>query len=530
MTKRNALFVGFIGILLMTCDTVSTEESKPNFLFILADDLGYADLSCMGSKYYETPNIDQIAAEGTIFTNGYAACQVCSPSRASIMTGKFPARHDITVHIGSPSGKAWRNRKRFTKLLPAEYTHNLPAEYITMPEALREAGYKTFFAGKWHLGNEGSWPEDHGFDINVGGYTSGGPRGGYFSPWENPKLENREAGENLSLRLAKETVKFIKENNPEETGKPFLAYLSFYAVHSPIQTTQEKWKKYRDKAAKLGIAETGYRMGKYMPIRQVQDNPIYAGLVEQMDDAVGEVLRMLEELGLNENTIIVFTSDNGGVAAGDNFSTSNQPLRAGKGYQYEGGIREPYFIKVPGLSKGGEKIDYPVSGTDFYPTFLELIGADPLPEEHADGISLVPLLQGQTLAERALIWHFPHYGNQGGEPSSIIRRGDWKLIHYYEDGRNELYNLAQDLSETRDLASEYPDKVEPLRKELFDYLKEVEAKYPTPDSLYSEAKTREYLYKLVHEKMPALEKQRMNFLSDKFDPNNHWWGSLVTND
>ena len=517
-------------LFILACTTAPETESKPNILFILADDLGYADLSCMGSQYYETPNIDRIAAQGTIFTNGYATCQVCSPSRASIMTGKFPARHDITVHIGSPAGEAWRSRKRFTKLLPAEYTHNLPSEYITMPEALKEAGYKTFFAGKWHLGNEGSWPEDHGFDINKGGYSSGGPRGGYFSPWENPKLENVEDGENLSLRLAKETVTFLQENNPQQTGQPFLAYLSFYAVHSPIQTTREKWKKYRDKAAQMGIAESGYRMGKYMPIRQVQDNPIYAGLVEQMDEAVGMVLKALDELGLDENTIVVFTSDNGGVAAGDNFSTSNQPLRAGKGYQFEGGIREPYFIKIPGLSKAGAKIDYPVSGTDFYPTFLELAGADQRPLEHNDGISLVPLFKGETLAERALIWHFPHYGNQGGEPSSIIRRGDWKLIHYYEDGRKELYNLAKDLGETTDLAAAHPETVEKLEQELFDYLTEVGAKYPSPDPAYSEAETKAYLYKIEHEKMPALEKQRMNFLSVDFDPNNKWWGSMVTRD
>lgn len=517
-------------LFILACSTAQKTESKPNILFILADDLGYSDLSCMGSKYYETPNIDRIADQGTIFTNGYANCQVCSPSRASIMTGKFPARHNITVHIGSPSGEAWRKRNRFTKLLPAEYIHQLPAEYITMPEALKQVGYKTFFAGKWHLGSEGSWPEDHGFDINIGGWTSGGPRGGYFSPYKNPKLDDLEDGENLSLRLARETVKFIHENNPQKTGKPFFAYLSFYAVHSPIQTTQEKWKKYRDKAEKLGIAKSGYSMGKYLPTRQVQDNPIYAGLVEQMDDAVGEVLTALDELGLEKNTIVVFTSDNGGVAAGDNFSTSNKPLRAGKGYQFEGGIREPYFIKIPGLSKGGEKIDYPVSGTDFYPTLLELVGAKQLPQEHNDGISLFPLFKGETLAERALIWHFPHYGNQGGEPSSIIRRGDWKLIHYYEDGRKELYNLAMDISETTDLAAKHPGKVEQLGTELFDYLTEVGASYPTPDPEYSEAKAREYLYKMEHEKMPSLEKQRMDMLSKDFDPKNNWWGSMLTND
>lgn len=528
----NKLNIVLLAVFLMGAISVNaqTEESQPNILFILADDLGNADLSATGSTFYETPNIDRIATEGTVFTNGYANSQVCSPSRASIMTGKFTARHDITVHIGSPSGEAWRKRNRFSKLLPASYTHNLPAKYVTMPEALKAAGYKTFFAGKWHLGDKGSWPEDHGFDINKGGWSKGGPQGGYFSPYKNPMLEDGENGENLSHRLAKETVAFMNANNPKKTGQPFLAYLSFYAVHAPIQTSEEKWKKYKDKAVEQGIAEKGYEMAKYMPIRQVQDNPIYAGLIEQMDDAVGEVLSALDALGLDENTIVVFTSDNGGVAAGDNFSTSNKPLRAGKGYQFEGGVREPYFIKVPGLSKKGETIDYPVSGADFYPTLLDLAGAKLLPEEHNDGVSLLPLLKGKSLKERALIWHFPHYGNQGGEPSAMVRRGDWKLIHYYEDGRNELYNLTADISETTDLVAKYPEKVEQLHKELFDYLTKVGAKYPKPDPNYSEEKEKELLYKTEHKKMPALEKQRKQMLTDEFQPNADWWGSMATKD
>lgn len=530
MKKRTLVISILLSLLSVACIRSQPIGVKPNVVFILADDLGYTDLSCMGSKFYETPNIDKIAEQGVMFTNGYANCRVCSPSRASIMTGKFTARHDITVHIGSPSGEAWRARKRFSKMLPAEYKHNLPHEYVTMPEAMREAGYKTFFAGKWHLGGKGSWPEDHGFDINVGGWDSGGPSGGYFSPWKNPNLENQEDGENLSMRLAKETAKFIQENDPKKTGKPFFAYLSFYAVHSPIQTTEEKWNKYRAKADQMGIAESGYYMGKYMPIRKVQDNPIYAGLVEQMDDAVGEVLNILDELGLAENTIVVFTGDNGGVAAGDNFSTSNLPLRAGKGYQFEGGIREPYFLKVPGLSKAGEKIDYPVTGTDFYPTLLELAGAELRPGEHNDGISLVPLLKGKSLAERPLIWHFPHYGNQGGEPSSMIRRGDWKLIHYYEDDTKVLYNLAEDIGETTDLAGKYPEKVERMGKELFEYLNEVGAKFPQFDPEYNETAQKQYLDNLESKKMPALEKDRLNVLSRDFSPNKDWWGSKITTD
>jgi len=507
------------------CSSKKAEENRPNVLFILADDFGYHDLSVMGSSYYETPNMDRIAKEGTIFTNGYATCQVCSPSRASIMSGKFPARHGITDWIGAPVGEEWRKLQRFNQLLPPEYVHQLPQEYTTLPEAMKEAGYLTFFAGKWHLGNKGSWPEDHGFDINKGGWEVGSPRGGYFSPWENPNLESGPDGENLSMRLAKETIQFLEENRDTS----FFAFLSFYAVHGPIQTTREKWAKYREKAEDLGIAESGFEMGHFLPIRQVQDNPVYAGLVEAMDDAVGEVLFALDEMGLTENTIVVFTSDNGGVAAGDAFATSNLPLRAGKGYQFEGGIREPYFIKVPGI-EGGQRCEVPVTGTDFYPTLLELIGAPLKPEEHIDGVSLVPLLHGESIAERALIWHYPHYGNQGGEPSGVIRLGDWKLIHYYEDGREELYNVDSDVEENFNVAENNPELVNQLSEKLFLMLEEMGAFYPLPDPEYRAEKEQEYLEYVIHNRWPKLEQQRMDFLSVDFDPGNKWWGSMVTND
>lgn len=512
-------------VLLNACQPKAVEKQKPNFLFILADDYGYHDLSISGSKFYETPNIDRIASEGMIFTDGYATCQVCSPSRASIMTGKFPARHGITDWIGAKTGEDWSKTGRATQLLPPEYVHALPHEYTTLPEAMKAAGYKTFFAGKWHLGGEGSWPTDHGFDINKGGWDAGSPKGGYFSPFENPNLIDGPDGENLEMRLAKETVNFIKENKDSS----FFAYLSFYAVHGPIQTTQEKWAKYRQKAEDLGIAETGFEMGHFLPIRQVQDNPVYAGLVESMDDAVGEVLKALDEMGLAENTVVIFTSDNGGVAAGDAFATSNLPLRAGKGYQFEGGIREPYFIKVPGVGNG-QKSTVPVSGTDFYPTILELAGIPQNPEEHTDGVSLVPVLNGQTISERPLIWHYPHYGNQGGEPSSIIRLGDWKLIHYYEDGHEELYNLKTDISETEDLASENQEKVKELSEKLFSYLNEVGARFPEKDPEWTAEKEKQYLENVINKRWPQLEKQRLDFLSKDFDPKNDWWGSMMTKD
>ena len=522
MRKIKIIFFA-LSLIIGGCQPEKNKPS-PNVLFILVDDLGYHDLSATGSAYYETPNVDRIAAEGMQFTNGYAGCQVCSPSRASIMSGKFPARHGITDWIGARAGEDWRSVERFNKLLPPDYERQLPSEYTTLPEAFKAAGYKTFFAGKWHLGGEGSFPEDHGFDINQGGFHAGSPASGrYYSPFNNPKLVDHEDEKGLSLpmKLANETVRFIQDNKDSS----FFAFLSFYAVHAPIQTTQEKWSKYRKKAEGMGIAETGFTMGRYLPIRQVQDNPVYAGLVETMDDAVGVVLKALDEMGLADNTIVIFTSDNGGVSAGDAFATSNLPLRGGKGYQFEGGLRVPYFIKVPWLDNAGKRSDAPVSGTDFYPTLLELIGAGPQPQEHQDGTSLVPLLTGSEIQARPLIWHYPHYGNQGGEPSSVIRRGAWKLIHYYEDGRKELYNLDEDPEERHDLSTENAALTERLSAELFAYLDNVGARFPVKDPQYDSAKERLYLKKIEDERLPQLEQQRQRFLSRDFDPGNVWWGS-----
>ncbi len=523
---KNFILYSSAFLLPLSVSAQKVSTSQPNILFILADDLGYTDLSCMGSKYYETPNIDKIAQNGMVFTNGYAACSVCSPSRASILTGKFPARHGITNWIGEASGEEWQKMNRHSKLLPADYVHNLPKDYITLPEALKENGYKTFFTGKWHLGGPGSYPEDHGFDINIGGWESGGPSGGYFSPYKNPKLPNGPDGEDLQMRLAKETVKFLKGNK----DKPFLAYLSFYAVHAPIQTTEARWKKYRDKAEKMGIFKNGFAMGKRLPIRQHQDNPVYAGLIESMDDAVGLVLDELKKLGLDKNTIVIFTSDNGGVASGDNYSTSNAPLRGGKGTQWEGGIREPYFISVPWMKIAGKKCDVPVSGVDFYPTILDLAGLPLKPDQHQDGISILPLLKGKQVADRALIWHYPHYGNQGGDPNSIIRRGDWKLIHYWEDERDELYNLKNDLSEKTDVAAVNPDKAAELWTELDQYLKSVGAKFSVKDSQYNADLEKEFQDKIVNQLWPRLENEREQMLQKDFKPNADWWKSKANID
>ncbi|WP_149304669.1 sulfatase [Pareuzebyella sediminis] len=513
------------------CKNNESEKSdrykKPNIVFILVDDLGLHDLSVTGSTFYETPNVDRIAKEGMIFTQGYAASRVCSPSRASIMLGKFTARHGITDWIGAASGTDWRKHGRHDKLLPAEYNHSLPAGDVSLAEALRAEGYQTFFAGKWHLGNEGSYPEEHGFTINRGGWEKGSPIGGYFSPWENPKLPNKTDGENLSMRLAKETANFIKQ----QKDSTFFAFLSFYAVHGPIQTSEPKWQKYRDKAEAQGIAERGYEMERVLPIRIVQDNPIYGGLVEAMDEAVGLVLKALSDAGLEENTIVVFTSDNGGVASGDAFSTSNLPLRGGKGYQWEGGIREPYFIKVPWLKNNGAENDFPVTGADFYPTLLDLAGIELLPEQHQDGISLKPILEGEEIdVDRPLFWHYPHYGNQGGNPSSVIRQKNWKLIHYWEDGSEELYNLDTDIGEQSNVLDQHPEIAKSMSDTLLGWLKEVEANMPEKDIEFNAELAQKRHEDMVTKRLPALEAQRMEFLSEDFQPNPDWWGSKLTKD
>lgn len=514
-----------LSYLLACQSSVEQGHKKTNILFILVDDLGYADLSCMGSRYYETPNIDALAAKGAVFTRGYAGSQVCSPARATIMTGQFTARHGITDWIGAKTGEAWREKKRMSKLLPPDYERALPENAVTWPEVLKTAGYTTFFAGKWHLGGEGNYPEDHGFEINMGGWEKGSPAGGFFAPFKNPGLEDHEPGENLSMRLAKETATFITEAK----DKPFLAYLSFYAVHAPIQTTKEKWAKYRDKAEQTGIAEEGFEEGDLLPMRRHQDNPVYAGLVESVDDAVGYVLTALKEQGLDKNTIVIFTSDNGGVLSGDHYATTNAPLRGGKGYQWEGGIRVPYIIHVPWMDHQGRKYNTPVAGSDFYPTILDLAGL-PIPSRATvDGESIVPLLEEKTMEERPLYWHYPHYGNQGGRPVSIILTGDWKVIHYWEDGHEELYNVAQDIHEDTDLANQFPDKTRELAGMLMDWLQETGAKFPNPDPVHDEAIEQTWIAKSKTTLTQKLESERAAMLEKDWVPNENWWGSLTEN-
>lgn len=510
-------------LLLFVLSANGQAADRPNVVLILVDDMGLHDLSVEGSTFYRSPNIDRLARGGMRFTQGYATCRVCSPSRASIQLGQFTARHGITNWIGARSGMDW---KRDDRLLPAEYVHNLPHDDVSLAEAMKEGGYRTFFAGKWHLGGDGSFPTDHGFDVNIGGHHRGSPPGGFFSPYKNPKMKDGPKGESLTLRLADETAAFIRQNRDQ----PFFAMLSFYNVHAPVQTTRELWSKYQKAAPKLPAGSERFKVDRTLPVRQVQDHPVYAGMVEVTDTAVGKVMKALDETGLTDSTIVIFTSDNGGVSSGDAYATSNLPLRGGKGRQWEGGIREPYYIRYPAVTKPNSTCDVPVTGADFYPTILELCGLPARTEQHVDGVSMVPLLRGEAIDDRPLYWHYPHYDNQGGEPSSILREGDWKLIHYYDDGRNELYHLAVDGEERSDLSRSYPDRARQMSERLLAWLDLVDAKYPEPDPRYDPVKTEAKFLRAQTELKERLEKTHAMMLEPDWQPNATWWGSLVTED
>jgi arylsulfatase A-like enzyme len=365
----------------------------------------------------------------------------------------------------------------------------MPLEEVTLAEALREAGYRTFFAGKWHLGpTEEYWPERQGFEVNKGGWSRGGPFGGkkYFSPYGNPRLEDGPEGEHLPERLASETLRFIEQHRDE----PFLAYLAFYSVHTPLMGRTDLVARYERKRQWLGLEgveefgeeEQVWPVDEPRRIRIVQTHAVYAAMVEAMDQAVGRLLDGLEELGLEDETVVVFMSDNGGLStANEGAPTSNLPLRGGKGWVYEGGIREPFLVRAPGVTTPGTVSHEPVISTDFYPTILDLLGLPLRPEQHKDGMSLMPLLKGEaTLPARALFWHYPHYSNQGGFPGGAVRMGPWKLIERYEDGRVHLYNLDEDLGERHDRASDHPDRVSTLRERLHAWYEEVGAKFLRP--------------------------------------------------
>jgi arylsulfatase A-like enzyme/lysophospholipase L1-like esterase len=450
--------------------------TKPNIIFFLVDDLGWKDVGYNGSKYYETPNIDKLAKEGIKFTNAYAASTVCSPTRASIMTGKYPAGMKTTDWFGAPQPEAAANDKNWSnkKLLPASYVENLPFEEVTIAEALKANGYKTFMAGKWHLGaNEKYSPESQGFDINKGGYHKGHP-GSYFSPYNNPKLSDGPVGEYLGDRVAAETVSFIEANKQN----PFFTYVPFYEVHTPMQAKDSLIKKYQLKKDKLGLQDEFITRVDGKKTRVSQCLPVYAAMVESMDAAVGIILNKIKQSGLEKNTIVVFFSDNGGLSTSEGTPTSNLPLRGGKGWLYEGGIREPAIIKYPKQIKKCSVSNMPIISNDFYPTLMQMAGLPLMPQQHTGGKSLTPLFENKKIEREAIYWHYPHYGNQGGSPSAAVRMGKWKLIAWYESNTAELFDLESDLGEQNNLATKYPDMKDKLWSMLRNWQKEQNASMP----------------------------------------------------
>ena len=475
---------------LLTCwENVRAEDppvpSKvPNFVFFLVDDLGWADLGCYGSTLHETPNIDALADSGMKFTQAYAACPVCSPTRASILTGRHPVRMDITDWI--PGNNMATNRH--SKFLHVDDRDEMPLEEVTIAEVLRENNFQNFFAGKWHLGGEGFLPTDQGFDFNIGGNDKGSPPGGYYAPWENPTLEAKRDDEYLTERLTEESLKFLDQRDSE---RPFLLYLSYYNVHSPITPYRKHIDYYRDKVAEL--AKHGTNDQSNEPIverkgksRARQDNAAYASMIAAVDDSVGAILAKLSTLGLEENTIVVFFSDNGGLSTLTNPGpTCNLPLRAGKGWLYEGGIREPLIVRAPGVTKEGAVCHTPVISMDFFPTILEFAGLESRPELHADGKSLMAELLGESRnPPRSFFWHYPHYHGSTWTPGAAVRVGDWKLIEFYEYDEVELYHLAEDIGEQRNLAESQPAKVEELRSELLRWQATMNARMPVLNPNY----------------------------------------------
>ena len=454
---------------------------RPNFVFFLIDDMGWTDLSCYGSRFYETPHIDALAQEGMRFTDAYAACPVCSPTRASIMTGKYPARLGITQWIGASQK-------------PVAYEDRMAMEEVTIAEALKEAGYATGFVGKWHLSSREAdradyYPDKQGFDVNIAGDWSGAPPT-YFYPYKRGKREletmppGGQKGEYLTDRLTDEALDFLDANK----DGPFLLYLSHYAVHTPLQAKEELVEKYRAKAEGMPPGKRPALVAERdAQTKQIQDNPVFAGMVQSVDQSVGRVLRKVRELGLEEDTIVIFMSDNGGLSTkprARNLPTSNVPLRAGKGWVYEGGIREPMIVKWPGVVQAASICTEPVVSTDFYPTILEMAGLKARPGQHVDGVSIVALLKQRGGLEReAIYWHYPHYHGSNSRPSAAVRAGDFKLIEWYETRSVELYNLKEDIGETNDLAAQMPEKTTQLYRMLHRWLDNVGATVPRPGQL-----------------------------------------------
>jgi arylsulfatase A-like enzyme len=456
-------FIFLLAALLLAAPRVDAAR-PPNVIVILVDDMGFTDLSCYGSALNETPHIDRLAKQGTRLTNAYSACTVCSPTRAALLTGQYPARLHVTDWIAG-------HERPKAKLKVPDWTKQLPAETVTIAEALKPAGYVSASIGKWHLGGADSRPEAHGFDLNVGGYEKGQPPS-YVAPYNIPTLKPEgPEGEFLTDRESAEAVKFIEANR----DRPFFLYLPHYAVHTPLAGKPDVVAKYKAKAAAL-------------PAGHKQRNAVYAALVESVDDSVGRIMKKLDELKLADDTLVIFTSDNGGLLP----VTDNTPARAGKGSAYEGGVRVPLIIRWPKHATAGEFFHDPVFTCDLYPTILAAAGVKPADGQPVDGMDLTGMLKTGTPPKRdAIFWHYPHYHPGGATPYGAVRAGDWRLIEFYETGRVELYNLNESPEEAEDVAADNPEKVKELQERLQVWRESVGAQMPTPNPDYDPAQSEE---------------------------------------
>ncbi len=483
-------------VLLMNSSRAQQVSKSPNIILILADDLGWADLQCYGSTFYETPNLDRLAARGIRFTNAYASSPVCSPTRASLLTGKYPIKTGVTDWIvgRQSNGKG----AAYEKMVAQPFNYFLKPNEETIGEAALKNNYKTFIAGKWHLGeDEKNWPEANGFQINKGGFSKGSPAGykndstgGFFTPYNNPRLTDGPKGEYLTNRLTNECISFIEENK----NAPFFLMYSLYAVHNPMQAPAELIKKYQTKKQVLGIPDSArfrkdepwMKFEKGWKRRTVQDNPVYAAMIENMDENIGRLLNKIDSLGLTENTIIIFTSDNGGLSTAEGSPTNNGALRAGKGWLYEGGLRVPLIIKWPGKITASQVSEIPVSSVDIFPTLYKAIYKNDVKNKAIDGTDIIGLVANEKKNKgRVMFWHYPHYSNQGGKPGAAMLKNGFKLILNYEDNSIEFYNLKNDISERNTIAATNKNMAMDYKKNLEKWLKENNAKFPVTNPVYN---------------------------------------------
>jgi arylsulfatase A-like enzyme len=456
MTVFRWYHVAIVASLLAGPSVAAAE--KPNVIVVLIDDLGHTDLGCQGNTFHETPHLDKLAASGMRFTSAYSACTVCSPTRAALLTGQYPARLHLTDFIAG-------HVRPYAKLKVPDWTKHLPTDTFTLAKLFKSDGYTTASMGKWHLGGPANYPEKHGFDNNVGGSYQGQP-GKYFPPYGITTLKDGPDGEFLTDRLTTEACDWIEKNKE----KPFFLYLAHYAVHTPLGGKPAVVSRYQEKAKRLGI----------------RGSAVYAALVESVDDSVGAIRQKLDQLKIADRTILLFTSDNGGLIGNPkNPITTNQPFRAGKGSAYEGGVRVPSIAYWPGVTKPGTRCDVPVMTIDFFPTLAEVCGLRAPASHVVDGESILGLLkQTGGLKRDALYWHYPHYHPGGATPYSAIRAGDWRLVEFFEDGRAELYDLKSDVAEKKDLSGERPEKVRVLRERLAEWRKKVGAQMPSANPDY----------------------------------------------